>query len=195
MARTLPAVLALSLLFAGCASYTSLYQIRGTEAPLSASGTGTLTVSDLEKSRTAQLDLEARSIERFKDFEIGVLEITDDGLVNPAQKKQVFDMVKPRLDGKEVLLIVFAHGWHHGPHVCDRDLACFRRVMERFATSPDLTRRGVVVTGVYLGWRGESIRNKYWNNLSFFDRKNTAQHVGRTGAKEVLLELDAMYAA
>lgn len=195
MSRRLPSVLALSLLFAGCASYTSLYQIRGTEAPLSAPGTGTLTVSDLERSRTAQLDLEARSIERFRDFEIGVLEITDDGLVNPAQKKQVFDMVKPRLDGKEVLLIVFAHGWHHGPHVCDRDLACFRRVMERLATSPDLKNRGVVVTGIYLGWRGESIRDKYLNNLSFFERKNTAQHIGRTGAKEVLLELDAMYAA
>ncbi len=189
------AVLVLCLSAGGCASYTSLYQIRGTEEPLSAPGTGTLTVSDLEQSRMAQLDLEARSIERFRDFEIGVLEITDDGVVNPAQKKQVFDMVKPRLDGKEVLLIVFAHGWHHGPHVCDRDLACFRRVMERFATSDDLRRRGVVVTGVYLGWRGESIRNKFWNNLSFYDRKNAAQHVGRTGAKEVLLELDAMYAA
>lgn len=194
MLLRLAAVLVICL-STGCASYTSLYQIRGTEAPLSPPGTGTLTVSDLEASRMAQLDLEARSVERFKDFEIGVLEITDDGLVNPAQQKQVFDMIAPRLGGREVLLVVFAHGWHHGPHVCDRDLACFRRVMERLATSPDLQGRGVVVTGVYLGWRGESIRNKYWNNLSFWDRKNTAQHVGRTGAKEVLLQLDAMYAA
>lgn len=191
MLPRLAAVLAICLSLVSCLSYTSVYQKRGTEPPFPAPGT--MTVTDLEQSRVAQLDLEARSVERFRDFELGVLEITDDGLVNSAQKKQVFDMIEPRLQGSEVLLVVFVHGWHHGPHVCDRDLACFRRVMERLATSPDLKRRNVVVTGLYIGWRGESIRTKYLNNLSFWDRKNTAQHVGRTGAKEILLELDAMY--
>ncbi len=190
-----PAVmLVVSLSLVSCVSYTSVYQKRGTEPPFPAPGT--MTVAEFEQSQDAQLDAEARSVERFKDFEVGVLEITDDGLVNPAQKDQVFSMVKTNLDKpNEMLMVVFVHGWHHGPHVCDRDLACFRRVMERLATSKELRARNATVTGVYLGWRGESIRTKPWNNVSFWDRKNTAQHVGRTGAKEILLELDAMYAA
>ena len=187
--RTRLAAVAVSILIAGCASYTSVYQIRGTEEPLATA----LAVSELETSRLAQLDLEARSVEHFSTFDLGIMEITDDGLINPAQKKQVFDMVAPRLEADEVLLIVFAHGWHHGPHVCDRDLACFRRVLDRLATSKEMSDRKVAVTGVYMGWRGESIRTNYLNSLSFWDRKNTAQHIGHTGAKEVLLELDALY--
>lgn len=192
MLPRLAAVLAVSISLVSCVSSTSVYQKRGTEAPFPAPGT--MTVAEFEASQDAQLDAEARSVERFKDFEIGVLEITDDGLVNPSQKDQVFTMVKSNLDKpNEMLMVVFAHGWHHGPHVCDRDLACFRRVMERLATSRELKHRNATVTGVYLGWRGESIRTKPWNNVSFWSRKNTAQHVGRTGAKEILLELDAMY--
>jgi hypothetical protein len=187
------AALAVSLLLVSCVSSTSVYQKRGTEAPFAAEGS--MTVAEFEASQNAQLDAEARSVERFKHFDLGVLEITDDGLVNPAQKEQVFDMVREDLARpNEMLLVVFVHGWHHGPHVCDRDLACFRRVMERLATSKELKARNSTVTGVYIGWRGESIRTKPWNNLSFWDRKNTAQHVGRTGGKEVMLELDAMYA-
>ena len=194
MLPRLAAVLAVSMSLVSCVSSTSVYQKRGTEAPFPAPGT--MTVAEFEASQDAQLDAEARSVERFKDFEVGVLEITDDGLVNPAQKDQVFTMVKSNLDKpNEMLMVVFAHGWHHGPHVCDRDLACFRRVMERLATSKELRHRNAIVTGVYLGWRGESIRTKPWNNVSFWSRKNTAQHVGRTGAKEILLELDAMYHA
>lgn len=187
-------VLAVSLSLFACVSSTSVYQKRGTEAPFDAPGT--MTVGEFEQSEYAQLDAEARSVERFRDFDLGVLEITDDGLVNPAQKEQVFAMVRENLAKKnEMLLVVFVHGWHHGPHVCDRDLACFRRVIERLATSKELKARNATVTGIYIGWRGESIRTQPWNNVSFWDRKNTAQHVGRTGGKEVLLELDATYAA
>ena len=185
---------AAALFLASCLSSTSVYQKRGTEPPFPAPGT--MTVAEFEQSQDAQLDAEARSVERFRDFEVGVLEITDDGLVNPAQKEQVFAMIRGGLERpNEVLLVVFVHGWHHGPHVCDRDLACFRRVMERLATSRELRHRNATVAGVYIGWRGESIRTKPWNNVSFWDRKSTAQHVGRTGAKEILLELDAMYTA
>jgi hypothetical protein len=182
------AVLALCLT-AACNS-TSIYQIRGTEDPWEPKPA--LTVDALETNRDAQLNLEARSVEKFADFELGVVEITDEGLVNPAQKEQVFDMVRPRLDDTNALLLVFAHGWHHGAHVCDNNLGCFRRVLEQLATSPDLKARNVKVTGVYLGWRGESWRG-FASTFSSWDRKSAAQHIGRTGAKEVLLELDTIY--
>jgi hypothetical protein len=174
---------------AACGS-TSRYQVRGTEAPIPPAED--FTVDKLEESRDAQLNFEARSIEQFDDMALGVLEITDDGLINPAQKKQVFDLVRERISDENALLIVFVHGWHHGPHVCDRDLACFRRVLARLANSKELLERNVHVTGVYVGWRGESM-NKPWNNFTLWGRKRVAQHIGRTGAKEALLELDAIH--
>jgi hypothetical protein len=182
------AVLSFSLVV-GCTS-TSRYQVRGTEPPLPPAED--FTVDKLEASRDAQLNFEARSVEEFDDLALGVLEITDDGLVNPAQKKQVFDMVSQRIDDENGLVIVFVHGWHHGPHVCDRDLACFRRVLHRLANSKELLERNVHVTGIYLGWRGESLTAP-WNNFTLWNRKSVAQNIGRTGAKEVLLELDALY--
>ncbi|HEX8254510.1 MAG TPA: hypothetical protein VF846_15305 [Thermoanaerobaculia bacterium] len=165
--------------------------MRGTEAPLAPAPD--FTVEQLERSVDAQLNFEARSVEEFDDMALGVVEITDDGLVNPSQKEQVFDLVGKRIRNEQnSLLVVFVHGWHHGPSVCDRDLACFRRVLHRLANSKELLERNVHVTGVYVGWRGESL-NRPWNNFTLWDRKNVAQHIGRTGAKEVLLELDAMY--
>jgi len=43
---------------------------------------------------------------------------------------------------------------------------------------------------VYLGWRGESIEVPYINDLTFWERKNTAQNVGLIGVTEVLLKLE-----
>jgi hypothetical protein len=180
------AVLAVCLTTA-CSS-TSIYQMRGTEEPWAPDPA--LTVEKLEMDRAAQLNLEARSIEKFRDFELGIIEITEDGLINPSQQRQVMDMVERRLKD-DSLLIVFAHGWHHGARVCDTNLACFRRVLEGFAN--EVKKDGVSVTGVYLGWRGESWRGKYARNFTSWGRKSVGQHIGRTGAKEVLLDLDRIH--
>lgn len=186
----IPRVLAVLVvcLTTACSS-TSIYQMRGTEDPWDPGPD--FKVENLEKNRNAQLNLEARSIEKFRDFELGVIEITEDGLINPSQQRQVMEMVQERLKGNS-LLIVFAHGWHHGARVCDTNMTCFRRVLERFATAPDLKAAGVKVTGVYIGWRGESWRGKA-SLFTSWGRKRVGEHIGRTGAKEVLLDLDRVY--
>ena len=124
------AVLLLSAL--GC---TSTYQRRGTEKPLNRP----ITMSELEGVQHVdqQLNLEARSIEQFKTengkpFDIGVIEINDDGFSNEAQTRQGLDHVSRRLSAG-ALVVTFVHGWHHGPRVCDRDICCFRRVLDRIA--------------------------------------------------------------
>lgn len=182
---------ALLLLSTAC---TSIYQRRGTET----GSLPTISVADLEgdspEKRLRQLDWEARSIETFDRFELGVIEIGDDGLTNPAQVQQVMDMVDRRAHtpGRGTLIVTFIHGWHHGPGICDRDLACFRRVLDRLARMDHLSE-SVNVTGIYIGWRGESIAKPYFNTFTLFNRKNAATHIGRTGAKEVLLGLDEKY--
>jgi hypothetical protein len=177
-------------------SCTSIYQRRGTEAPLRLNPPIEVTdlEGDSEKATLRQLDWESRSVEKFRNFELGVIEVGDDGLTNPAQVEQVMDMVRERAtdEKKGLLLVVFAHGWHHGPSVCDRDLCCFRRVLDSLSRMEGIDGN-VNVTGIYLGWRGESIKKTPWNNFTFWNRKSTAQHVGGSGAKEVLLQLDELY--
>lgn len=46
------------------------------------------------------------------------------------------------------------------------------------------------VVGIYVGWRGESIAIPGVNNITFWDRKNTAHEVGYLGMAELLLRLE-----
>src|SRR5947207_2297247 len=194
MKKTLGVCAVVSVLVSA-ASCTSIYQRRGTEEPLAP-----ITVQELEgrENVNAQLNLEARSIETFKgtnkagktyNFDVGVIEINDEGFTNEAQAKQVLDHVKERLEN-DALVVVFVHGWHHGPRVCDRDICCFRRVLDRIAANRNSTGP---VTGVYIGWRGEAISTPIVNGFTFWDRKARAQHLGRMDGAQVLLTLDGMY--
>jgi hypothetical protein len=192
--RRLACAIGMMVALAAC---TTRYQKRGTELPLPAK----FTVEAFEHSardnvsgKAAQLDLEARSIERFKttngiDFSLGVIEFTDDGFINRGQYDQVLRHVRSEMDAsdsKGTLLVIFAHGWHHSCRTCDRDIACFRRVLDELADNKDF-HQGRRVVGVYLGWRGASLLGKL-NLLTLWERKRIAEHIGRTGAKEVLNE-------
>ena len=176
-----------ALLLGGCATQ---YQKRGTEFPI----TTPVSLDDFEKrtSQPYQLDLEARSIEHFPnpEFTVGIIELTDEGFVNQQQYEQVKRRITQEFDnakeGAGSLLIVFAHGWHHGCRTCDRDMACFRRVLGELKEDEKAKGgRGRSVIGVYLGWRGIALSGKF-NNLTIWDRKRVAEHIGRTGGKEVL---------
>lgn len=176
------------LLFAGC---TSMYQVRGTEAITPPGARVTLddfAGQDVESADPVklaqQLNFEHQSTEYFDGFTVGVIEIGDDGLINRTQYQQVTDMLDTQTkDGG--LIVVFVHGWHHGPRTCDRDLCCFRRVLNRLA------RSGIRnVVGLYIGWRGESVAASGASMLTLADRKKVAERIGRTAGKEILLDLN-----
>jgi hypothetical protein len=80
-------------------------------------------------------------------------------------RDQVTGRVRP------ALLVVFAHGWHHGCGTCDRDLACFRRVLDYLSNIPEIKRERQVV-GVFLGWRGRSLGKKA-NSLTLWNRNQS----------------------
>lgn len=180
------AVLAVCLLLS--AACTSIYQKRGTQTPLSRK----ITVESLKgvdrAARIRQINLEARSIESFEEATIGIIEIDDDGNVNPVQFDTVMDMVT-RETAAPALMVTFVHGWHHEARVCDRDLACFRRVLQRLKAIN--WHRNVV--GVFIGWRGESSSIRGVNIATIWDRKRVAEHIGRTGLRRVLLALQERY--
>jgi hypothetical protein len=149
--------LASCVFLTGCFVSTTPYQKRGLErlhAPA-------IALEDLETNRILQLDVEGQSIERYAnpEFSIGIVEFNEEGELNPAQYQQVMDLVRDELR-EPAILVLFAHGWHHGCSTCDRDLTCFRRVLQALATrelSQDLHEPRRVV-GLYLGWRGRRFR-------------------------------------
>ena len=95
------------------------------------------------------------------------------------------------------VLLVFAHGWHHGARTCDRDLCCFRTVLNTLKTArvkkygKHLERENVV--GVFIGWRGESIAVKRLNNVTIWERKDVAETIGRGAAKELLQQISELW--
>ncbi|MBV9068376.1 MAG: hypothetical protein JO093_14580 [Acidobacteria bacterium] len=179
--KRLALVVSLAAVMTGC---TTRYQVRGIEPALEPFPDDLKT---FESDRLTQLDFESRSVERFATppFTVGVIEFTDEGVTNEAQYTQVRTQFERALDsGTGVLLVIFAHGWHHSCRTCDRDLACFRRVLSSLAEG-ELRGRRRTVFGVYLGWRGASMVGNF-DYLTLWNRKYVAEHIGRTGAKEVL---------
>jgi len=158
-------------------------------------------------AQCSDLLLRGTSLERFvdrngKEFNLGIIELSDDGHVSDDDQKET---VMARLRevalggrGKSVdvhqspgaIIITFVHGWHHRSKVCDNNLACFRRVLQ--ALSEASGKGGRPVFGVYVGWRGDTIEKKA-SFLSFYNRKSTAHHIGGAGGREVLLDLHRTY--
>lgn len=149
---------------------------------------------DLHRAR--QIMTEHSSIEYYKDFSLGILEVLDDGTIDPIQRKQVFQMLKTETEPGG-LLVVFVHGWHHGARTCDRDLCCFRTVLSKLKQSRDAAYGEAVagqnVVGVFIGWRGESRQTPTINTATIWDRKDVAETLGRGSAKELLLEIKETY--
>jgi hypothetical protein len=96
---------------------------------------------------------------------------------------------------QELLVVVFVHGWKHSASPGDGNITTFRQVLSGLSQAEKHIAGAVgqparQVVGIYLGWRGGSMTVPYLNNLTFWDRKNTAQKVGHGGVTEVLSRLE-----
>ena len=96
---------------------------------------------------------------------------------------------------KELLIVLYAHGWRHDASACDNNVICFARLLERLdfierVVSRLEKRSPRKVVGVYVGWRGLSATVQPFELLSFWDRKKTAERVGRGGVTELLVRLN-----
>lgn len=146
--------------------------------------------------------LRRTSVERFVDangheFDIGVIEMNDDAHVSDdTQKRQVLRRLRDVATGKVepnrprgAVIVTFVHGWHHRSKVCDNNLACFRSVLKALSEAGGRDARPVF--GIYLGWRGDTIKNPSF--VSFYNRKATAHAIGHEAGREILNDLDDLY--
>ena len=152
-------------------------------------------------------------------YALGFIELDDQGqLWNRAQIDQTLGSVDT-LTGKgasDYLMVVFVHGWKHSAG-WSRDGGCggdgsvkhnpggdedsnvsnFRVALKELsAAEADLSRKvgrpARHVVGVYVGWRGGSITTPVIEDLTFWDRKDTAHKVGHGQVTEVLERLDLL---
>lgn len=137
-------------------------------------------------------------IEENAHYVLGVVEFDDQGWFwDRTQMLKLIDRLSVEANKQDLLMVVFAHGWQHNAAVCDTNMSCFRESLRRIRDlelrAAEVQRRDPrKVVGVYLGWRGLSLKGEWLNNLTFWDRKNTAHQVGSSAVTELLVRLNSI---
>lgn len=130
------------------------------------------------------------------NYLLGFIEFDDQGQIWDRQQMwAVLDKLSSEAASKDLLMVVFVHGWKHSAAPNDTNIETFRQVLAKLSEDESTISRQTglparQVAGVYLGWRGESITIPVIDNITFWDRKNTAQKVGHGGVTEVLNRLE-----
>lgn len=114
----------------------------------------------------------------------------DRRLFDPEQKRALLSRLNDfKRDGRAVYAVVYVHGWHNSaddsPTATGTNAGAFDSLMGRFADQ--LERRHLLdtttpmphVVGIYVGWRGESVRSRgLLRELSIADRAAAADRIG-----------------
>ena len=129
---------------------------------------------------------------------LGFIELDDQGqLWDREQMHSIMNKLLPESAENDLLIAVFVHGWKHSAAPNDGNIKTFRKVLAGISEgelhiSQKNNRPARKVVGIYVGWRGGSVTVPYAENLTFWERKNTAQKVGRGGVTEVLSQLESL---
>lgn len=143
------------------------------------------------------------SIQRYTDpdnpdtrYTLGFVEFDDQGqLHDRAQLRFLLDTLNADAAQHNLLMVVFVHGWKHNAAPGDGNIASFRKSLENLSELESIAsqhekRQKREVVGIFLGWRGLSLKVFGINNLTFWERKNTAHIVGQGAVAEVLARLE-----
>lgn len=123
-------------------------------------------------------------IRSANDYTLAFVEIDEQGIFwDRKQMQELLDHVESK---KDQYIIVYVHGWHHSAVDGDSNIEGFQRRLkftkERYPNKE--------VTGVYVGWRGDSIDVNGLNVLTFWDRKNVSEEIGKHALLELVLRLE-----
>jgi len=120
-------------------------------------------------------------------YNLAFVEIDEQGYFSDrAQAEAAIAMASGKPARGRAYVVVFVHGWHHNASPEDENVEKFHGALRLISS----WRPNDVVRGVYIGWRGDSIAVKGLRYISFWDRKNTSDEVGRGSLYEFLLRLE-----
>jgi hypothetical protein len=143
-------------------------------------------------------------IEVGTNYLVGYVEFDDQGWLYGTNRtgarlqiEAVHDRFARELQTNGLLMVVFVHGWKHNAGGGDSNVVMFHHVLGELGVmqqhiSKTLHQPPHRVAGVYVGWRGLSASVEPFEELSFWDRKNTAEAVGHGAVIELLSDLEAL---
>lgn len=143
-------------------------------------------------------------IEISTNYTLGYVEFDDQGwlygtnrIKTQMQINMVINRFSEELKTNGLLMVTFVHGWKHNASCGDSNVVMFHKVlnelggMERWLSKRQ-NRPARKIVGVYVGWRGLSSSMEPFEELSFWDRKSTAEQVGHGSVIELLSNLEAL---
>ncbi len=120
-------------------------------------------------------------------YNLAFVEIDEQGyFADRAQAEAAIAMASGKPAQGRAYVIVFIHGWHHNAGPDDENVHKFHDALRLISS----WRPNDTVRGIYVGWRGDSIAIKGLRFITFWDRKNTSDEVGRGSLYEFLLRLE-----
>jgi len=116
-------------------------------------------------------------------YDLAIVEFDDQGVFHDrGQQDALLAKLKERA-GKDTIVLAFVHGWKHNAADDDGNLIAFKAVLKQAAA--DEKAAGARVLGVYIGWRGASLKGGLLSNITFWDRKQAAFRVGLGSVREL----------
>jgi hypothetical protein len=148
---------------------------------------------------------ESSVIESTDDYRLGFVEFDDQGWFwdhnqLDSVSKTISEEAGLNTGAPHGLIIVsFVHGWKHNADTNDDNVKMMREVLAELNQSEKIEaqqkgREPRHIVGVYGGWRGLSATLEPFKEMSFWDRKNTAQQVGHGALTEMLVTLETLQA-
>ena len=135
-------------------------------------------------------------LEQGSGYRLAYIEMDDQGSFwDDRQLALVLDQIQRNSSDRDrprgTLVVTFVHGWKHNADPGDGNVETARRVLQRLAASEAEYRSDWrEILGVYVGWRGDSVRLPLARELTFWGRKRAANQVGLGDAGRVMDELD-----
>jgi hypothetical protein len=154
-------------------------------------------------------ECQASRHEHAKDYDLFFVEFDDQGLLYPITPQGALTKWPPQINevmdrlhhlagqykDQGISLFLFVHGWKHNASSDDGNVTAFRAALqsaalvEQAASELPNSRRPRRVIGIYVGWRGLSATVEPFLELSFWERKATAQYVAQGSARGLLTRL------
>ncbi len=140
-------------------------------------------------------------------YKLGIVEFDDMGeswekctdltVATNCQLSRVLDLIKTEKEhAGDVVVVVFTHGWKNNAspeNEREKNLYSFKVLMEQLSQGEEKRTAGTATggrsyIGVYMGWRGESVRG-FLDNTTFWNRRDAAQRVGSSDFAEAVYRI------
>jgi hypothetical protein len=132
--------------------------------------TGCTSLSPLRPNTTAN---PTNSIIAEDGYKVAFVEFGEQGSYqDPTQLQNALALIR---DTPQPLVITYVHGWQN--NVESGDVQSFQSLLARLNRAPAIRNVGFHVVGVYLGWRGKLTPVPVLKEISFFNRKATAERL------------------